>query len=201
MCRLWCLFSWWMCQRFASEENSERFWCDHFCRPSEGLAALISIEWADDGGKKINLGSTNFFLIFEHVWIGKKAISSCANCWEKISYMYGSDWRFHCGGMLLQQMLTDTNRFIWAITDWIKSFYSFISILLKFVSIFFKVSSFKVAAVQDAECGEKISLPPIPSGCSGKDFIRWRDSVRRDFTVNRFISFLMSKFSGRNSHL
>lgn len=89
--RLWCLLSWRMCQRFASEENSERFRCDNFCEPSEGFTLLISIEWADAAGKKIKLGSLKFFWFSKHVWIGKKAISSFSNCWEKISYMHGSD--------------------------------------------------------------------------------------------------------------
>ncbi|KAK4790078.1 hypothetical protein SAY86_017382 [Trapa natans] len=47
-----------------------------------------------------------------------------------------------------------------------------------------EVSSFKIAEVKNAEVGEKIHLPPCPRSCSVKDFTRWRDSVRRDFTVN-----------------
>ncbi|XP_031401935.1 uncharacterized protein LOC116211619 isoform X2 [Punica granatum] len=46
-----------------------------------------------------------------------------------------------------------------------------------------EVSSFKTAE-EIAEEAKEIALPPNPSGSSEKDFIRWRDSMRRDFTVN-----------------
>ncbi|KAK4780938.1 hypothetical protein SAY87_017044 [Trapa incisa] len=52
------------------------------------------------------------------------------------------------------------------------------------MDIFYKVSSFRIAEVKNADHGEKIHLPPCPRSCSGKDFTLWRDSVRRDFTVN-----------------
>lgn len=27
----------------------------------------------------------------------------------------------------------------------------------------------------------------MPPGCDKKDFVRWRDSMRRDFTINRLL--------------
>ncbi|XP_048128546.1 uncharacterized protein LOC115736474 isoform X2 [Rhodamnia argentea] len=46
-----------------------------------------------------------------------------------------------------------------------------------------EVSSFKTMAKR-AEGKEKVIFSCMPSGCSEKDFILWKDSVHRDFTIN-----------------
>ncbi|XP_050227284.1 uncharacterized protein LOC126676949 [Mercurialis annua] len=46
-----------------------------------------------------------------------------------------------------------------------------------------EVSSFKTVAENSKEKGKAL-LSQIPSGCDEKDFIRWRDSMHRDFTIN-----------------
>ncbi|KAI3415162.1 uncharacterized protein J3R85_015484 [Psidium guajava] len=46
-----------------------------------------------------------------------------------------------------------------------------------------EVASFKTMA-KTAEGKEKVIFSCMPRGCSEKDFILWRDSVHRDFTIN-----------------
>ncbi|GMH24537.1 hypothetical protein Nepgr_026380 [Nepenthes gracilis] len=45
-----------------------------------------------------------------------------------------------------------------------------------------EVSSFETMARHDEE--REYSFPKMPGGCAKMDFIRWRNSVHRDFTVN-----------------
>ncbi|GAV83041.1 PolyA_pol domain-containing protein/PolyA_pol_RNAbd domain-containing protein [Cephalotus follicularis] len=46
-----------------------------------------------------------------------------------------------------------------------------------------EVSSFETVAKHSAE-KEKVLSSETPSGCDAKDFIRWRNSLQRDFTIN-----------------
>jgi hypothetical protein len=47
-----------------------------------------------------------------------------------------------------------------------------------------QVSSFDTVAKHDEEKEKVLSLQK-PRGCDEKDFIRWRNSMCRDFTINR----------------
>ncbi|XP_002521705.2 uncharacterized protein LOC8268760 [Ricinus communis] len=46
-----------------------------------------------------------------------------------------------------------------------------------------EVSSFETVA-QHNEGKEEVLISQKPSGCNGRDFIRWRNSMHRDFTIN-----------------
>lgn len=37
MSRIWCLSSWWVCEGFASGENTKRLWCNYQCHTQTGL--------------------------------------------------------------------------------------------------------------------------------------------------------------------
>ncbi|KAH7566183.1 hypothetical protein JRO89_XS08G0111900 [Xanthoceras sorbifolium] len=56
-----------------------------------------------------------------------------------------------------------------------------------------EVSSFETVAKQ-AEGTEKVLSSRMPSGCDEEDFIRWRDSMHRDFTIN---SLFLDPFSNK----
>lgn len=43
-----------------------------------------------------------------------------------------------------------------------------------------------------AEGKEEILLSQAPHGCDEKDLIRWRNSMHRDFTINRYDLFFHS---------
>lgn len=49
-----------------------------------------------------------------------------------------------------------------------------------------QVSSFETAAKNGKE-KQKTIFSQMPPGCDKKDFVRWRDSMRRDFTINRLL--------------
>jgi hypothetical protein len=67
----------------------------------------------------------------------------------------------------------------------LSQFSCFISIIL-----LQQVSSFDTVAKQDEEKEkekgkEDVLSLQMPRGCDEKDFIRWRNSIGRDFTINR----------------
>ncbi|KAF3789691.1 Poly(A) polymerase I [Nymphaea thermarum] len=47
-----------------------------------------------------------------------------------------------------------------------------------------EVSSFETNDACIVEKGEAVYLPQMPNGCDNNDFVRWRNCMKRDFTVN-----------------
>lgn len=54
-----------------------------------------------------------------------------------------------------------------------------------------QVSSFDTSAKPTGE-SEKLSVPKMPKKFHQKDFILWKDSMHRDFTVNRYLFIFCS---------
>lgn len=54
--------------------------------------------------------------------------------------------------------------------------------------VFYKVSSFETVA-KDSEGKETALSSQIPKKCDKNDLLRWRNSMHRDFTINRSIFY------------
>lgn len=61
----------------------------------------------------------------------------------------------------------------------------FIQTFKIYIYFHFQVSSFATVAKTDKE-KEEFPLRSMPKGCDRKDIARWRNSMHRDFTVNRY---------------
>lgn len=61
----------------------------------------------------------------------------------------------------------------------------FIKTFKIYIYFHFQVSSFATMAKTDKE-KEEFPLRSMPKGCDRKDIARWRNSMHRDFTVNRY---------------
>lgn len=64
------------------------------------------------------------------------------------------------------------------------------SLLILWHILYLQVSSFDTVANKGDKTGRKdFFVPRMPRGCDENDVIRWRNSLQRDFTINRYYPF------------
>ena len=105
----------------------------------------------------------------------KKAVLSLCSHRTQISnmpssYFWLKNWGMHISGCY--------------ICTWILFLLDLIDIFSPFT--IYQVSSFETVPIS-AQQRQTSLFPQMLNNCDKKDFVRWKDCMRRDFTVNRYL--------------
>lgn len=133
------------------------------------------------------MSANELYLIFIYEYIsliGLAKVSACINCWTTPSYMQGICKRFYGGGLYIFSFLIHICKThgICEYACWTDES-PFYSHEFGVFPLSFQVSSFETVARHN---GRKPINFQLPKSCNLKDYILWKDCMKRDFTINRF---------------
>lgn len=128
---------------------------------------------------ELNLASQIFkYWIIACVCIGTESISPLSNCWKTISHMSCLCWWYYHRGLFNISLIL---HFFLSL---------FLHLSLKFIKLYPKSWwSFSRLQVSSFSTSARTGKAPIknlrkPAGCDERDYIRWKNCLQRDFTVN-----------------